>query len=130
MSEAAEHQASANDVEVVRRLNSLFEQLDVGSLRDVVEDTAEGQSFKGLEQWMDLWRVWLAAWESYSLEARDYETRGEHVLVEVVHRGRGRGSGLDVELPQTQLWQIRDGRAIRCRIYASRAGAEAALSGT
>jgi ketosteroid isomerase-like protein len=166
MSEAAEHQASADDVEVVRRLNSIFSELDVGSLRDVVEDTrsleelrggpfewvaeaiwelvdedvevlfeggagmAEGQSFKGLESWMDLWRAWLAAWDDYSLEAGDYETRGEQVLVEVVHRGRGRGSGLDVALPQTQLWEVRGGRAIRCRVYASRAEAEAALSGT
>jgi ketosteroid isomerase-like protein len=165
MSETGDHQANADDVEVVRRLNSIFSELDFASLRDVVEDTssleelrggpyewvaeaiwklvdedvevlfeggagmAEGQSFKGLERWMDLWRAWVAAWDDYSLEAGAYERRGEHVLVDVVHRGRGRGSGLDVELPQTQLWQVRDGRAIRCRVYASRADAEGALSG-
>jgi ketosteroid isomerase-like protein len=165
MSDADGHEATTDDVEVVRRLNSIFSELDFASLRDVVEGTssleelrggafewvaeaiwelvdedveisfeggagmAEGQSFKGLESWMDLWRAWLAAWEDYSLEAGGYEIRGEQVLVEVVHRGRGRGSGLDVELPQTQLWQVRGGQAVRCRIYASRAEAEAALSG-
>ena len=41
-------------------------------------------------------------------------------LVAVVHRGRGRGSGLPVELPQLQRWVVRDGRAHEIHIYERR----------
>ena len=78
---------------------------------------AEGQTFRGRAEWVNLWRAWLSAWDEYRIETVGYEERGEVVIVDVVHHGRGRGSGLEIEIPQTQVWRIERGRVVSCHIY-------------
>lgn len=88
----------------------------------------EGRRYVGLDAYLKLWRQWLAAFDEYELEHSGYEQVGANVLVAVVHRGRGRGSGLPVELPQFQRWVVRDGRAHEIHIYERRDQALADLS--
>lgn len=70
---------------------------------------------------MSVWRRWLAAFDAYGLEHGDYAQFGENVVVvDVIHRGLGRVSGLEIELAQTQVWQVRDGRLVRGGLFESR----------
>jgi hypothetical protein len=80
----------------------------------------EGRRYVGLDAYLKLWRQWLAAFEEYELEHSGYEQAGPNVLVAVTHRGRGRGSGLPVELPQFQRWVVLDGRVQEIHIYERR----------
>ena len=80
----------------------------------------EGRTFIGVQGWIRLWSTWLAAFDSYSLTSSDYEELGRRVLAKAVHRGRGRFSGLDVELVQWQLWEFAGGRVVRIRMYDTR----------
>jgi len=80
----------------------------------------EGRRYVGLVAYLRLWRQWLAAFDEYELEHADYEQVEGNVLVRTVHRGRGRGSGLPVELPQFQRWVLHDGRVVELHIYDSR----------
>lgn len=84
----------------------------------------EGNEFENREEWMGLWRQWLAAWDEYEAEASDYQAFGDQVVVDVIHRGRGRGSGIELELSQTLLWTVRDGVLRRMRVFESRETAE------
>ena len=81
---------------------------------------AAGGALRRPRRYLKLWRQWLAAFDEYELEHSGYEQVGANVLVAVVHPGRGRGSGLPVELPQFQRWVVRDGRVHEIHIYERR----------
>ena len=83
----------------------------------------EGRRYEGLEGYLRFFRGWLAAFEAYRLEHDDYEQIGESVIVDVRHRGRGRGSGLAIEFAQTQRWVVRDGLVREIHVYEARAEA-------
>ena len=48
---------------------------------------------------------------------------GEHVVVVVFQRGTGRVSGATVERLVGQVWTVREGRAVRWRIFTDKAEA-------
>jgi len=81
----------------------------------------EANRHEGLNDWMSVWRRWLSAFDEYSLEVAEYEVIGDEVvIVDVVHRGRGRASGLEIELPQTQVWRTRHGLLLYCGVFEAR----------
>lgn len=155
--------SESDPIELVRRLNSLLDEVDFVTLRDSIEALStleelraselgwlarrfealvapdikvewvgattamvEGSEWESREDWLRLWRDWLTAWDDYSLEHGRYALFGDQVVVGAVHRGRGRGSGLEAEITQGQLWTVKDGRVARCRIYETREDAERA----
>jgi len=87
----------------------------------------EGGRYEGREEYLRFWRGWLAAFEVYEIEHRDYEQVGDCVVVGVTHRGRGRGSGLEFELAQGQRWVFRGGQAAEIHVYDTREEAFADL---
>jgi len=48
------------------------------------------------------------------------------VVVTYRIRGRGRGSGLEIDEPLTLVWRLRDGRIVEVLAYTDRAEALAA----
>jgi hypothetical protein len=90
----------------------------------------EGDVFIGAQGWIDLWAAWLAAFDSYSLTSSDYEAIGDEVIVKVVHRGRGRFSGLEIELVLWQLVELSGGKVVRIRIFDTREEALGSAKGT
>jgi ketosteroid isomerase-like protein len=72
----------------------------------VVPGHPEGSVRHGPEGAVAFFRDWLDAWE-------DVE-----VLAVTLHRARGRGSGVPVELRFAQLWTVRDGRRVRMVLFA------------
>jgi uncharacterized protein len=70
---------------------------------------------------------WLSPWEHWTCEAEDYVVHGEHVVALCVYRGRGKGSGALVETKGAHLWTLRDGKAVRLEVFASRAKALASV---
>ncbi|MEK6277842.1 MAG: nuclear transport factor 2 family protein [Actinomycetota bacterium] len=82
----------------------------------------------GYEHWMG---QWMEAWAEFELEVRGAEPVGErHVVVDLHQRATGRGSGVEVEMQIAQLYEVRDGRAVRFHIYPTRERAlEVALEG-
>ena len=65
-------------------------------------------------------REWLAAFdrESYYAHAEEFIDAGEAVVVRIRQGGRGKESGVEVEMPQYwQVYRLRDGRAVRIEVY-------------
>jgi hypothetical protein len=152
------------NVEIVQRLNSIFERYDFVTLRNALEsaDTValttelgdvsreiaesvdqdvvvefigdqplvEGRLFIGAQGWIDLWAAWLAAFDSYSLTSSDYQTVEDQVVAKAVHRGRGRFSGLEIELVQWQLVELSGSKVVRMRLFDTRDQAVAAARAT
>jgi ketosteroid isomerase-like protein len=67
---------------------------------------------------------WLDAWEDFTVEITEVEPAGErHVVADMRQSGRGRGSGIPVEMEIAYMWEVREGRFAAMHLYASRAEA-------
>ncbi len=68
-------------------------------------------------------REYWGTWSDYTAEPQEFIDAGDHVVVEVYERGKGKGSGVPFERAHFQVWTLRDGRLIRWRLFADRAEA-------
>jgi ketosteroid isomerase-like protein len=65
------------------------------------------------------------AWEKLHWQPREVvDLHAGQVLLDNVVRGRGRGSGIEVEGHGAQIWTLRDGLVSHVRLFQSRAEAE------
>jgi uncharacterized protein len=74
---------------------------------------------------------WLEAWDDFTIHPVDIEPIGEgHVVCDARQSGRGRGSGIEVEMRLGYMFELRDGRVVRLHILDDRdAALAAALEG-
>jgi ketosteroid isomerase-like protein len=125
----------ASDLE---KLQALYEEWARGDFShlDIWDESAEMDTF-GLVEPMkasgreDVARTlagWLSAWERpLVIEADELIQRGARILVMVHWKGRGRGSGAELDAEGAHLWTFREGRAVRFDVYRDRDEARAAL---
>ena len=66
---------------------------------------------------------WLSPWEDWRCEAEEYVEHGDHVVVLTRYRGRGKGSGAEIDTRGAHVWTLRDGMVIRLEVFADRARA-------
>jgi hypothetical protein len=117
---------SSDTVALTTELGELSREIAESVDQDVVvefigdQPLIEGNVFIGVQGWIELWAAWLAAFDSYSLASSEYEAIGDEVVAKAVHRGRGRFSGLEIQLVHWQLWELAAGRVVRVRMYDTR----------
>jgi ketosteroid isomerase-like protein len=91
---------------------SAFQLLDENILWDMrglgMPDLAK--VYRGHDGIREFWLSWLAAWETVEFRALDAEDHGDHVIVEVDQRNRGRASGVAVDFHYWQTFTVRDGK--------------------
>jgi ketosteroid isomerase-like protein len=76
------------------------------------------EAFSGPEallEWMD---DGDDAFDDFSVELLEVEELGEHVVVSMRQRGRGKASGAEVDDHITHVWTLRGGRATRLQSFA------------
>jgi ketosteroid isomerase-like protein len=70
---------------------------------------------------------WHEAWENVTSDYEELIDAGDHVIAIETTRGRGRISGVEVNLPHASVWTIRDGKIARVVWFGSTAEALAAV---
>lgn len=81
---------------------------------------------EAFERWM---REWQEAWRNFTIDVRAVEEiDGRFLMVDVLQRGVGSGSGIEVEMELVQLVELRDGEIARLHLYPDREKAQAALA--
>jgi ketosteroid isomerase-like protein len=65
-------------------------------------------------------RSWLSEWEHWEAIAEDYLEIGNQVVVLATYRGRGRGSGIEIDQAGAHVFELRGGKVVRLEIFASR----------
>jgi ketosteroid isomerase-like protein len=84
----------------------------------------EAGSYLGVDGVRRYMRVFLEAWEEVSLSAEELVEAGDSVVVAVVHRGTGKGSGAEPnEFRYFHVWSFRGGRVIRLDAIREKADA-------
>src|SRR5689334_13668871 len=114
---------SQENVEVVRRVYEASVRRDSEAVLalydpDVVVDVTHGAVGEvagrtvhhGHDGLRTFFRAWYEAWETIEPDLQDLiDARGHVVSVEIT-RGRGRASGIEVELEQYGVWTIQHGK--------------------
>lgn len=84
----------------------------------VVPGHPDGAVRKGRHAVTEFFRDWMDQWDHPDTDWTLQETRPDTVLALVTTRGRGRASGVPVELKFAQVWTFRDGEPARMVLYA------------
>ena len=74
----------------------------------------------GYGQWL---KDWDAAWEKWTLVLERLVDAGDSVVAIYRLRVKGKGSGVELDLPEAQVWELRGGKAVRLDVYGSPAEA-------
>ena len=118
---------SKENVEIVRRAFA-YEVYGVGDRAEaeaifdpnvVMNPTEEGPSY-GLDAIRDNFERWASAWEDLQVTAEEFLHAGDRVLVTEHHRGRGRGSGIEVDTRLYSVYTVCDGKVVRMDQFTDR----------
>jgi ketosteroid isomerase-like protein len=128
---------SADDVEAVRRgyeafnsgdIESLLEGLDPEIVWNVPPILPEKSVYEGLEGVTELLHTWRDTFDDFQLVVEEIIDAGGRVVVMAAVRGRGKGSGIDVESPSFGwVWTLRHGKLLRVEVFPNRAETFAAV---
>lgn len=125
---------SRESVDVARRgwdawrrgdLPGLFRQFDP----EIVWDTSHFRdwpesSYYGIEGVERFLSEWLDVWDEYEVGVEDILPAPDGRVVSLIrHRGKGRNSGLPMEMEMAQIATVRDGKVTRVEYYDDRADA-------
>jgi ketosteroid isomerase-like protein len=131
---------SQENVEIVRRAYETAAQRDSSATtalygsevewdishapaRDLLGEPHVYHGHDGLRKFF---RAWYEAWEHVEPDLEELIEADEQVISVETTRGRGRASGVEVELPHYAVWTIRDGKINRVVWFGTREEALAA----
>jgi ketosteroid isomerase-like protein len=98
--------------------SSIASELEVHDHHSPDQGAYEGHA--GLRQWLG---DWDSAWEEWSVAPERFVDAGDSVVVIYRMRVKGKGSGLELDLSEAQVWELRSGEAVRLDVYGSAAEA-------
>jgi ketosteroid isomerase-like protein len=111
--------------ENVEALHGVYAQLAEGNLRAGAELFAPDISYEplavvgrdavGLAEAEDVMREFVAQWEDFRIEAKEFEDLGDTILVTEHQSGTGKTSGIEIDMTNYAAWTFRDGLVTRVR---------------
>jgi ketosteroid isomerase-like protein len=122
---------SRENVEIVRWIYERFNQRDdaVWEVMDEAEIrfpdwswATEKQTYKGreaIEFFADTFSVFL----DFRMYAERLVDAGNYAVATIHNIGRGKGSGVDIDMRTAVLYEFRDGKVVRVEVYGTRAEA-------
>jgi ketosteroid isomerase-like protein len=131
---------SAQNVEVVRRSYEAFSRGDFdAALADydpavewhMAEDEPDAQVHRGHDGIRRMVVAWAAPWTNRferAVRPLEFIDRGDWVVVPLGGRLRGKHSGVEVEMEETQAALVRDGRIVRVEEFRTTEEALEAVS--
>jgi ketosteroid isomerase-like protein len=120
--------ASPQELETVRRAYDCFNRRDIDELLAIVDPEMEwhpllgelgGGVYRGHEGLRMLVSEVYDTWESFRIEVEDVIDAGGLIFGFSRSRARGRASGVEADIRLVTVWEMRDGRALRARSYAT-----------
>jgi ketosteroid isomerase-like protein len=106
-------------------MDALFEFYDPAVEWDMTHSYIPDMGvFHGHDGIREFFRAWREFFAEYHAEPEQFIATDDSVMVRVKQGGRGRISTVGVEMPTYwQLYELRDGRAVRVAIYRDEAEA-------
>lgn len=124
---------SQENVEILRHAWKAWERGEWDALYalyhpDIVWDATalEGpitRIYHGLDGVRQYFSDWLESFEAHEARAEKFIEAGDDVIVGIRLKGRGKASGVEVEMARSNVYRMRDGLAVRVELYETEAEA-------
>jgi ketosteroid isomerase-like protein len=121
---------SQDNVALVRRGFSAFEQGDVSLLLDLMADDLvtyradpDDATYHGKEGFLEATADWTEGFSDWSVIPEEFTDAGDFVVAQVRQVVRGEASGISVEAPFWFVFEVRDARVTRLSFYVREAEA-------
>jgi uncharacterized protein len=119
---------SQKNVEIVRKAFEAYGRGDLAAAvahhdDDTVFSPAEEAPIHGPDAVLAYIRRWEEPWDDYQLEPEEFIDAGDRVVAIIHFKGRGKGSGIEVDARSDQVHSLRDGKLVRMDEYLDRAEA-------
>jgi len=119
---------SRENVELVRRMYEAYLSGDADRALSYVHPEAEADFSvrvdagigRGREELGRIVTAWVATWDDYSEEIDELIDLGDRVCLAATQRGRGKGSGAELEQRFAGLYEVHDGLITRITMFRSR----------
>jgi ketosteroid isomerase-like protein len=121
---------SEENLECVRTLLSAYDRAEYEAALEALDPEIEwhvppgvaiGQEvYRGRDEVQRGFAEWFGAWDTYRFEPEELLDHGDHVFVGGMQIARGRGSGVEVNLPTFHVFTLRAGKVTRHRSYRDR----------
>jgi ketosteroid isomerase-like protein len=104
--------------------DALFAEIDPDAEWEPIAETV---IYRGREAITEYFARWDEAWAEFRIDADriDVSRDEDLALLAARYRGRGKGSAVDVDGNFYTVWELRQGRVLRCREYAHESEAQA-----
>jgi ketosteroid isomerase-like protein len=118
---------STENVQLVRRLLEVYNERSFDENLDLMDPEfvwdvsrvplPDADTHRGREEFERFHDTWLEGFEVDHVEAEEIVDAGDHVVVMIHHRGRGKTTKIEVEQRYAMVWTLRDGRAVSAVMY-------------
>lgn len=118
---------SDDPVEMVRRFLEAFNARQTETMLEMLHPEAElypmraqleGRAYRGHHGLHEVLADIFEDWEEISMKTEQTLEADDAVVALGRLRGRGRVSGVDVDVPMGWVWRLRDGRVVYGRAYS------------
>jgi ketosteroid isomerase-like protein len=118
---------SQENVEIVRAAFAAFGEGDMEGVLRLCDENIEitqpaellgaPRDQHGHAGVLEAFAIWPDLWEDYSVEIVRLAAIGDRVIATTINRGRGKDSGVPVEMPFTFLFSVRAGKIVQWRLF-------------
>ena len=118
-----------DNLQVVRGAFDAYLRGDIPAMLEAVDpeivitqlpDQPDFREFRGPEGFLQSMTEWTGAWDGWSIELRELRAiDNDHVLASCLQRGRGKGSGIQVEADVYFVFTLRRGKVVRWQMFES-----------
>jgi ketosteroid isomerase-like protein len=117
---------SQENVNIGMRANAAFNRRDVDAalqffspdaeLRDLANAPDQAGAVKGIDAIREAWTLWSAAFDELRADVDEWTDMGNAVIGEVHWQGRGKASGMSIDVRQFDVYEFRDGQIVRATL--------------
>ena len=117
---------SQENVEIAKRANAALNRGDVdgalerfapdAELVDLLSAPDQSTTVKGVEAIRQTWTLWIDAFDELRADIDEYIDDGDAVIGAVHWHGRGKASGVSIDVHQFDAFEFRDARVIRATL--------------
>jgi uncharacterized protein len=94
-------------------LSLVLELLDADLEWHEPGDSPEAGTHHGRDSFERFFRSWIDSFDEFRVEPEQVVERGNDLVAVVRQSGRGRASGVEIEIRLAHVWTVEDGRAVR-----------------